>query len=95
MTKAKNNIPNDDEILSVVGSVPVEMAARYLGVPKDFIYGGLQKQALPFGTAILMNKHWAYDIRPKALVEYNNHGGIRQYEEFKKHLLAIVNRYVS
>lgn len=37
--------PTKEEILAIEGSVPVEMAARYLGRPKDFIYNGLQKQA--------------------------------------------------
>ena len=82
--------PNDNDILAIDGSVPVETAARYLGTSKDFIYCAMQKQVLPIGTAYIRNKEWCYDIRPQALVEYNRHGGIRQYNDFQEHLLAVV-----
>ena len=83
--------PNDNDILAIDGSVPVETAARYLGTSKDFIYCAMQKQVLPIGTAYIRNKEWCYDIRPQALVEYNRHGGIRQYNDFQAHLLAVVS----
>lgn len=82
--------PTKEEILAIEGSLPVEMAARYLGRPKDFIYNGLQKQALPIGTAYIREKEWCYDIRPKALVEYNEHGGIMQHTEFEHFVRAVI-----
>jgi hypothetical protein len=82
--------PTKEEILAIEGSVPVEMAARYLGRPKDFIYNGLQKQALPIGTAYIREKEWCYDIRPQALVEYNEHGGIMQHTEFEHFVRAVI-----
>lgn len=87
--------PTREEILAIEGSVPVDVAARFLGKPKDFIYCGLQKQVLPIGTAYQREKEWCYDIRPKALVEYNEHGGVKQYEEFERYIKAVITSAVD
>ena len=87
--------PTTEEILAVDGGVPVDMAARYLGTTKDFIYCGMQKQVLPIGTAYIRNREWCYDIRPKALVEYNEHGGVAQYKEFEAHVTAVIQKVVN
>lgn len=81
--------------VAIDGSVPVEMAARYLGRPKDFIYNGLQKQALPIGTAYIREKEWCYDIRPQALIEYNEHGGVMQHKEFEHFVRAMIAQAVE
>ena len=82
--------PTTEEILAIEGSVPVEVAARYLGQSKSFIYGGMQKGVLPIGTAYIAEKEWTYDIRPLALVRYNETGGRWQYDDFRKHVLEIL-----
>lgn len=84
------NKPTTAEILAIDGSVPVEMAAKYLGQSKDFIYCAMQKQVLPIGVAYIRKKEWCYDIRPQALVEYNEHGGVKQYMELEKHLKDVI-----
>lgn len=83
--------PTTEEILAIDGSVPVEMAARYLGQSKDFIYCAMQKQVLPIGTAYLREKEWCYDIRPQALVEYNEHGGVKRYMALEDHLRKVIS----
>lgn len=95
MAVEKRTKPTDDEILSINGSVPVDTAARYLGTSKDFIYCAMQKQVLPVGTAYIREKEWCYDIRPQALVEYNRHGGAKNYEDFQNHLLALISNAVA
>lgn len=87
--------PTTEEILAIEGSVPVDVAARYLGTTKDFIYCAMQKQVLPIGTAYLRSKEWCYDIRPQALVEYNEHGGVAQYKAFEDHVTAIIQRVIN
>ena len=87
--------PTKEEILAIDGSVPVEVAARYLGQSKDFIYCGLQKQVLPIGTAYIREKEWCYDIRPQALVEYNEPGGVRQHKEFEHFVRAMIANAVE
>ena len=67
--------PTTEEILAINGSVPVEMAARYL----------------PIGTAYLREKEWCYDIRPQALVEYNEHGGVKRYMALEDHLRKVIS----
>jgi len=56
--------------------VTPQIAAAYLNVSDDRIREGIQTGAFPFGTYDTGpggNKR-SFDIRPKALVEYNNHG---------------------
>lgn len=83
-------IPTREEILMIRGSVPVEIAAKYLGVSKSFLYGALQKGVVPIGSAYMADKEWCYDIRPLALVEYNEHGGYNQYQEFRQYLIDTI-----
>ena len=64
----------DDDILNINGSVPVETAQKYLNIPKQMLYQGLQQGVFPFGVAVERRGKWSYDIRPKALVDYQNHG---------------------
>lgn len=87
--------PTTEEILAIDGSVPVEMAAQYLGQSKDFIYCAMQKQVLPIGTAYIREKEWCYDIRPQALVEYNEHGGVMQHKEFERFVRAMIANAVE
>lgn len=67
----------DEEILKMKRVKPTD-AAAYLGVDVTTIYYGLQDGIFTFGTAIESQKSggWIYDIRPRALVEYNKHGRV-------------------
>lgn len=51
----------------------------------------MQKQVLPIGTAYLREKEWCYDIRPQALVEYNEHGGVKRYMALEDHLRKVIS----
>lgn len=51
-------------------SISPENAARILNKSVQFIRIGLQKERLPFGTAVLIDKQWSYHISPKLLAEY-------------------------
>lgn len=78
----------DEDILSMKRVKPID-AARYLGVDVSTIYYGLQDGTFTFGTAMQSPKseNWIYDIRPKALVEYNKHGRVdmvKLLKDFKK-----------
>lgn len=52
--------------------VSVVDAARMLGKSPQFVRIGLQRQLLPFGTAVQMSSKWTYHISPKLLNEYIN-----------------------
>lgn len=67
----------DEDILSMKRVKPAD-AANYLGVDVTTIYYGLQDGIFTFGTALQSPKSdgWIYDIRPRALVEYNKHGRV-------------------
>lgn len=54
-------------------NVPPKVAARYLDVGTPFIYDGLRKGALPFGTAVKSDKgRWTYNIPVERLKSYKN-----------------------
>lgn len=77
MSQNKNRL-TDEEILSMKRVKPTD-AAKYLGVDVTTIYFGLQDGIYPFGVAIKSQREsgsWIYDIRPRALVEYNKHGRV-------------------
>nr|DAD83053.1 MAG TPA: Pyocin activator protein PrtN [Caudovirales sp. ct1Jx6] len=65
----------DAEILSLKRVTP-QVAARYLGISDDTLRDGLRDGTFSFGTASRSAKSgkWIYDIRPVALVNYNNNG---------------------
>lgn len=66
---------NDSDILSMNRVTP-QVAARYLGMSDDMLKELLKDGTFKFGTAWFNEKNgkWFYDIRPKALVDYNNNG---------------------
>lgn len=83
--------PTDEEILAVEGSTTIDMACRYLGMPRNMFCIAMQKQVLPVGTAVKNpGGEWSYDIRPQALVAYNKMGGIQRYNDFESHVLAMI-----
>jgi|GEM_PF-6947029 len=76
-----------DEDILIMEKVSPKVAAYYLGCSPDNIYLGLQNGVFPFGVAIRHDIEWSYDIRPRALVEYNRHG--------KKDLLKDTVNYIT
>lgn len=54
----------------MVRNISVRDAAELLGVSQQFIRIGLQRGALPIGTAVKMSSRWTYHISPKLLKEY-------------------------
>ena len=60
----------DSEILQY-DDVPVDVASKYIGKSKPFIYYGLRDSRLPFGCAVQMESgKWSYSISPGLLVAY-------------------------
>lgn len=51
-------------------NVPVKIAAEKLGKSEQFIRVGLQRNRLPFGTAVKLSSRFSYHISPKLLNEY-------------------------
>ena len=56
----------------------VAEAAELMGVSKDYIRIGLQRELLPFGTAIKMSNRYTYFISAKKFFEYL---GVNDYSE--------------
>lgn len=62
-------------------NVPTKIAAKLLNVSEQFIRIGLQKNRLPFGTAVQIteNGKWTYQISPGLLEEYITGESIKEY----------------
>ena len=60
VNKSQTNRPN----------ISIKEAAGRLGKSQQFVRVGLQKQILPFGTAVKLSTQWTYHISPKLLDEY-------------------------
>jgi len=53
-------------------NVPVDIARKYLGVSKRFLYAALQQGNIPIGTAAQLSGEWAYYIPAERLKAYKN-----------------------
>ena len=51
-------------------NVPVKVAAERIGKSEQYIRVGLQRNRLPFGTAVKLSSRFSYHISPKLLDEY-------------------------
>lgn len=51
-------------------NLSVKEAAEVMGVSQQFIRIGLQREQLPFGTAIKLSSKWTYYINPLKFNEY-------------------------
>lgn len=69
MTK---RIPTDAEIAAMLNVLP-EVAGLYLDKTPQYIRVGLQRERLPFGTAV-QGRRWSYSIPGAALVRYKYYG---------------------
>ena len=54
----------------MIGNIKVKYAAQLMGKSEQFVRIGLQRNLLPFGTAIKMSSMWTYHISPKKFYEY-------------------------
>lgn len=48
----------------------VAEASELMGVSRQFIRIGLQRNILPIGHAVKMNSHWSYYISPTLFEQY-------------------------
>lgn len=83
---------NDEEILKY-DKVPVAIAAQYLDVSPQFIRIGLQRNKLPFGTAVQYpSGQYVYHISPGLLVSYKTGKDCLQpvFKNFKDVIEAIL-----
>lgn len=51
-------------------NMSVKRAAELMGKSQQFIRVGLQRNLLPFGTAVKLSSVWTYYISPKKFYEY-------------------------
>lgn len=51
-------------------NIKVSDAAKIMGKSQQFVRVGLQRNLLPFGTAIKMTSMWTYHISPKLFYDY-------------------------
>lgn len=59
--------------------ISVNMAAKILNVSPQYVRIGLQRERLPIGTAVRMEKNWSYHISPKLLSEYIGEDIVKNY----------------
>ncbi|MDI6789927.1 MAG: hypothetical protein QME44_04460 [Thermodesulfobacteriota bacterium] len=50
--------------------LPVETAAKQLGITGGLLREGLKQDKFPFGVAVKMKKRWAFYINPAAFERY-------------------------
>lgn len=73
MKKDAQHIPTEEEILSY-RNVPANVAALFLGWPRNALCTALQDGRAPFGIAVHGKANWTYQISPGALVKYQREG---------------------
>lgn len=83
----------EEEILKY-DNVPVSIASKYLATSQQYIRIGLQKERLPFGTAVQVGEKnkWTYQISPGALINWKNGKSLKNWleenAEFFKKLIS-------
>lgn len=55
----------------MIGKITVIEAAKILHVSDQFVRIGLQRNALPIGTALKMSSKWTYQISAALLAQYS------------------------
>lgn len=70
----------DEDILKY-DNVPPEVAAQYLGTSSQYIRIGLQRDRLPFGTAVDIGGKgkYTYQISPQALINWKSGESLKKY----------------
>lgn len=84
-----------EQILKQI-NVKVTDAAKYLGVSPQYIRIGLQRNRLPFGSAVqtsgLEDGHWSYQISPQALINWKEGKSLQDWiAENKTFLQTLIN----
>lgn len=70
-----------DEDILAMKKVSIKVASEYTGMSKAVIEQGLIDNSLPFGSAVKRLSKYSYDIRPRALVHYNNFGWMEDKDD--------------
>lgn len=64
-------------------NVPPSIAAKYLDVSPQYIRIGLQRNRLPFGSAVQVSGKddgkWSYQISPQALINWKEGKSLQDY----------------
>lgn len=63
--------------------IPVKVASEILNVSPQYIRIGLQRERLPIGTAVFMEKQWVYHISYELLKKYVGEEILNNYEKNK------------
>lgn len=63
--------------------ITIKEASLLMNKSEQFIRVGLQRNSLPFGTAVKMSSRWSYYISPKLFYEYVGKKEDSLYEEKK------------
>lgn len=95
----RSNIPppSDAEVLSF-DNVPVEVAARYIGMSPPTMYAALQDERVSFGFAVenKQTRTWTYNISPGGLVKYKREGNpIIRLGDLRDLLTDFVGEYID
>lgn len=62
---------------AVKNRISVKEVAKIMNCSQQFIRIGLQREKLPFGTAIKLSSTWTYYINPYQFKEYIGHNDKR------------------
>lgn len=65
-------------------NISVKEASKIMGKTQQFIRIGLQRNLLPFGTAVKITTRWSYYISPKLFYEYVGSQNEQQIQECKE-----------
>ena len=65
-------------------NISVKEAAEIMGKTQQFVRIVLQRNLLPFGTAVKVTTRWSYYISPKLFYEYVGEQSIQQIQECKE-----------
>lgn len=71
------------ENLKNMASIPVKVASEILNVSPQYIRIGLQRNRLPIGSAVLIDKRWSYHISYELLKKYVGEEILNNYEKSK------------
>lgn len=60
-------------------NLPIKEAAQMLGKSEQFVRIGLQRNILPFGSAVKVSTKYTYYISPSKFYEYIGEGEIEKH----------------
>lgn len=83
----------EEEILKY-DNVPISIASKFLDTSQQYIRIGLQKERLPFGSAVQVGDKdkWTYQISPGALINWKNGESLKKwFEENAEYFKALIS----